>query len=209
MQILLQLFLKKRQGAPRHRGTLPDVAVKPATVDEVADDAVRMIHALAARMMQRLAGIVFLVAFERNLRNRRERVREVVDKARTHGNRLARRAVGWEITFHYAPATSVCADIHSRTRASVEPRTLRPFRRLPTNLVSPAANTPNRVADRFSDLRNCSTHSRSEFDCGRIPIKSTFSHNPTIDKGIFFWLSCVGFSERKTRHVIMHRGVRT
>ena len=71
---------------------MADRTVKAAAFGQMPHDAIGVIHALAARVVQRFARIVFFIAVPGHLGHGRERIREVVQEACGHWYHLA---LGW------------------------------------------------------------------------------------------------------------------
>jgi hypothetical protein len=88
---LFKFFLEQRQRTPRELCAVRyAVCVEAAALGEVAHDAVGVIHRLAACVVERLAGVMFLVAEVGDFRDGCERIGEVVEQPRSHRDALAR-----------------------------------------------------------------------------------------------------------------------
>jgi len=75
---------------------IPDLhLIELATLREVAKNAVRMIHAFAASVMHRLAGIVLLVPDPTHISDCGQSIREVIEQSTGERESLALSAVGW------------------------------------------------------------------------------------------------------------------
>ena len=65
------------------------ILVHGAPLQKVSYDAVRMIGAFGTLPMQRLTGVVLLIAHVTNMRNGGDGIREVIQYAASNGNGLA------------------------------------------------------------------------------------------------------------------------
>src|SRR5690606_19076245 len=121
-----------RQRPPRDlRAVRYAVCVLRAALHQVPDDAVRVVARLAARPMERLSGVVLVVAGLGESRDLDQRGREVVENAGADWCRLALAGIGRKREHHVLMRTALRADWpprYARRRAYGAPRYARRYR---------------------------------------------------------------------------------